>query len=164
MKRNGRWLGAVVLFVAVGVAGLFYYGNDPWVRDSGEMTDWGLVTPETARAHAAGFIADYRSMQLTAEQERTKIRALEAIPAPCCDDNSIATCCCPCNLAKAVWGLSARLIVEEGAGVEEVRSNVRGWLHAVNEQGWSGDACYRGRCDRPFHVDGCGGMDDRMVF
>jgi hypothetical protein len=150
----------------VGVAGgiLLQQRSQGWGEGSHPMTDWGVLTPEVARAQAAAFIADYRSIGLTPDQERTKIRALEAIPAPCCDDNSIATCCCPCNLAKAVWGLSARLIAEEGAGVRQVRESVRGWLHAVNERGWSGDACYVGRCDRPFHVYGCGGMDERMIF
>jgi len=56
------------------------------------------------------FIDYYNATTLTAEQESTMRNALLPLKAPCCDDNSMATCCCPCNLAKSVWGLSSYLI------------------------------------------------------
>jgi hypothetical protein len=117
-----------------------------------------------SREETARFIAYYGSIRLTPEQERVKVEALAAIPAPCCSNNSLATCCCPCNLAKAAWGLSAWLITEKGSGAGEVRQAAREWLAAAAPDGFSGDACYRGGCARPIHQDGCGGMDDRQVL
>ncbi|HUO85898.1 MAG TPA: hypothetical protein VM617_00790 [Thermoanaerobaculia bacterium] len=117
-----------------------------------------------SREETARFIGYYGSIRLTPEQERVKVEALTAIPAPCCSNNSLATCCCPCNLAKAAWGLSAWLITEKGSGPEEVRQAARDWLAAAAPDGFSGDACYRGGCARPIHQNGCGGMDDRQVL
>lgn len=162
MSANRKLLAVVLALAAVGLALLVTLG--PGSQDSEVAADWGVIAPDTARAQAQQFIQDWRSIELSAEEERTKVRALERIPAPCCDDNPISTCCCPCNLAKAVWGMSARLIAHEGAGADEVERQVRGWLEGINPDGWAGDACYEGRCDRPFHVDGCGGMDERMIF
>ncbi|HZP40526.1 MAG TPA: hypothetical protein VFD84_03340 [Candidatus Binatia bacterium] len=54
-------------------------------------------------AEARRFVAYYHTIPLTPEQERTKAAALESLKAPCCAQVSLATCCCPCNLAKAAW-------------------------------------------------------------
>ena len=97
-------------------------------------------------------------------QEQTKAKALSAIPAPCCAENSLATCCCPCNMAKAAWGLSAWLITQKGYGVDELRQAAREWLAVANPDGFTGDACHSGGCARPIHQNGCGGMDDRRVL
>lgn len=110
------------------------------------------------------FIRYYQTIELTPEQERTKVEALSAIPAPCCADNPLATCCCPCNMAKAAWGLSAWLITEKGYTVDQVRQAAQGWLAAANPGGFTGNACYSGGCGRPIHDNGCGGMDDRHVL
>ena len=118
---------------------------------------------EDARTDAYRYIAYHRSAKLTPEQEAIKEEALSAIPAPCCKDYSIATCCCPCNLAKSVWGLSELLIVERGYGAERVKSVVEDWIDFTNGNGYSGTACYKGRCGRPFAEDGCGGMDEKDV-
>ncbi len=77
----------------------------------------------------------------------------------------MATCCCPCNLAKSVWGLTNAMIVREGAGEAQVQSAVRGWLKFVNAQGFTGDVCdTAGGCAREFSHDGCGGMDERNLL
>lgn len=120
--------------------------------------------PDAVRALAARYIAYYKSIPLTPEQEKVKAEALETIPAPCCKDFSIATCCCPCNLAKSVWGLAHYLIAVRGQGAGEVRKAARRWLTAANPAGSAGDACDAGRCALPSHEDGCGGMDDRKVL
>ncbi len=92
-------------------------------------------------------------------------RALSQIPAPCCSNNTALTCCCPCNMAQTWWGLAKHLIADEGYGVEEVKAAVEEWFEFINPDGFSGDVCYTGGCDRPFADNGCGGMDpQRVVF
>jgi hypothetical protein len=113
-----------------------------------------------ARAQAREFIAHYRSIELTYEQEQIKVQALAALPAPCCSEYTMATCCCPCNMAKSVWGLSAWLITEKGYGVEQVRQAAVDWIEFINPHGFTGTACSKGRCPRPFTHDGCGGMKE----
>lgn len=116
-----------------------------------------------ARRQAAEFIGYYHSIQLTEGQKKTMQEALSVIPAPCCSDYSIATCCCPCNLAKSVWGLSHYLIAERGYDVPKVRALVREWMQFTNSRGYSGTACYRGGCTAPFGQDGCGGMNEKQI-
>jgi hypothetical protein len=110
------------------------------------------------------FIEYYQSIRLTPEQEQVKVEALASIPAPCCSENPLATCCCPCNMAKAAWGLSAWLISEKSYGVVQVRQAARDWLAAANPGGFSGDACANGGCTRPIRENGCGGMDHEQVL
>jgi hypothetical protein len=116
------------------------------------------------REETERLIRHYQTIQLTPEQERVKVAALATIPAPCCDDNPLATCCCPCNMAKAAWGMAAWLITERQYGVEQVRQAALDWLAAANPGGFTGDACYKGGCGRPIHQNGCGGMNDRQVL
>lgn len=116
------------------------------------------------RAEAAKYIGYYNSLRLTPEQEEIKNTALSRMPAPCCADNTMATCCCPCNMAKAVWGLSAHLIVEEGYDADRLEKTVRTWLADANPNGSSGKACYTGGCTRSFDQDGCGGMIEGYIF
>lgn len=126
---------------------------------------WTALPAVGIPSQAKRYIAYHRNYGrlLTSEQLAIRNEALGAIPAPCCDEYSIATCCCPCNLAKSVWGLASHLIVERGYGVTSVRREVEQWLAAINPGGAAGDACERGRCERPFHEDGCGGMDERRL-
>jgi hypothetical protein len=124
----------------------------------------GAMVFTGAREQTEQFIRDYETIALTPEQERIKVEALSKIPAPCCADNPLATCCCPCNLAKAAWGMAARLITEHGYGVEEVRQAAVDWLAVANPGGFTGNACYSGGCGRPIHQNGCGGMDARHVL
>ena len=124
------------------------------------------------------FIDYYNATTLTPEQESIMREALLPLKAPCCDDNSMATCCCPCNLAQSVWGLSSYLIVEENYGVEQVRESALQWLRFIHSDYYvaqelgnrgvnpdeydlpRGDACYSGRCELPFANSGCGGMGE----
>ena len=160
MKRTSRrWIFGTVL--AVLLSATAYKTLMPTAPPASGSDE---VASEEARRQAARFIDYYRSITLTAEQEKVKNEALAAIPAPCCQGYSIATCCCPCNLAKAAWGLSHFLIAEKGYGVEEVRQEVQRWMSATNPGGYAGNACYVGHCNRPFNTDGCGGMDERQVL
>lgn len=117
-----------------------------------------------AASQAAEFIGYSRSIELTAAQRTLRDRALSSIPAACCEKFSAATCCCPCNLARSVWGLTNYLIVRQGADVPGIRRAVRDWLDFVNPRGFSGDACDTGGgCNRRFSNNGCGGMDERNL-
>lgn len=109
------------------------------------------------------FLAWYEQITLTDEQEAVMKEALLPLPAPCCSDNSAYTCCCPCNLARSWWGLSKHLITEQDAGVEEVRAKVQEWFERVNPEGFTGDICGTGGCNRAFKDNGCGGMSPVKV-
>ncbi len=109
------------------------------------------------------FMAMYERIQLTPEQEAIKKAALEQLPAPCCSDNTAYTCCCPCNLSRTIWGLSAHLIVDEGYDAEQVKAAVEEWIDFTTKGSQTGDACYVGGCGKPFAKNGCGGMSpDRL--
>jgi hypothetical protein len=117
-----------------------------------------------APSQAAEFIGYSRSITLTPAQQAIRDTALAKLSAACCDKFSQATCCCPCNLAKSVWGLSNYMIARQHATAPELQVAVRGWLQFVNPKGFSGDICdTAGGCDRTFSADGCGGMDERNL-
>lgn len=116
------------------------------------------------RAETTKYIGYFKTISLSPEQEAVKKAALTKIPAPCCSENSIYTCCCPCNMAKAVWGLSAHLIVNEGYDAQRLEKAVRDWLDAANPNGFSGKACYTGGCARSMQHDGCAGMVEEVVL
>jgi len=110
------------------------------------------------RRQTAEFIELQKTIVLTAEQEAVKREALEAIPAPCCSDNTAYTCCCPCNMSLSIWGLSHLLIARHGYDAEQVGAKVKDWIELINPDGFSGNVCYTGGCGRPFKHNGCGGM------
>ena len=115
------------------------------------FSDVGLQTQE--------FIGYNETIKLSRKQEQIRREALTAIDAPCCDNNSAYTCCCPCTMAKTAWGLSKFLIAEKDASAAEVRTSVQQWFDFINPNGFTGDVCYSpGGCSRPFHENGCGGM------
>jgi hypothetical protein len=115
------------------------------------------------RAQALEFMEYEKTIVLTEEQEAIKREALSSLPAPCCNDNSAYTCCCPCNSAKVWWGLAAHLIADRGYDAEQVRAKVAEWFEFINPDGFSGDACYARGCGRPFKENGCGGMSSEHV-
>ena len=117
-----------------------------------------------APSQSAEFIGYARSITLTPAQRQIRDHALSGIPAPCCGRFSMATCCCPCNLAKSVWGLSSYLIVRGDAREAEVQKTALGWIRFVNAKGFTGKVCdSAGGCARRFADDGCGGMDERNL-
>lgn len=117
-----------------------------------------------AHAQAVEFIGYYHSIKLAPDEEKIKADALEAIPAPCCKEFSMATCCCPCNMAKSVWGLSHFLIRERHYDARRLKAAVEDWLRFSNKRGYSGNACDEGHCNLPFAKDGCGGMNEKRVL
>lgn len=117
------------------------------------------VTFTDVERQTAELIGYNDSIKLTREQEAVKRQALSALPAPCCSDNTAYTCCCPCNMALSIWGLSHYLIAEHGYDAEAVRAKVQEWIEFINPDGFSGRVCYSGGgCFRSFSKGGCGGM------
>ncbi|HEY6929138.1 MAG TPA: hypothetical protein VJA66_05625 [Thermoanaerobaculia bacterium] len=122
------------------------------------------VSFKDAASQAAEFIGYNRSIALNPDQTSLRDRALSSLAAPCCSKFSAATCCCPCNLAKSIWGLSNYLIVRQSAGEKQIQENVKRWLAFVNAQGFSGDVCdTAGGCGRTFARNGCGGMNENNL-
>jgi hypothetical protein len=119
---------------------------------------------EDVRRQTEEFIGYHRELRLTDDQQRVFEEALDALPAPCCRDRTATTCCCACNMARSWWGLAKHLIAERGMAAEEVRTKVSEWIEFIHPDGYAGDACYRGRCGRPFRHDGCGGMRNGEVI
>lgn len=152
-----RLLAAVLVLAAIAATYVSVGdGADP-ITPVGRFSDVGTDTMQ--------FIAYNQSVTLTPVQETIFEEALTGLKAPCCSDRTAHTCCCPCNMARSWWGLSKHLIADEGYDAYQVRSAVRDWFAYINPNGFSGKACYTGGCERPFHLDGCGGMsEDRLVL
>jgi len=132
---------------------------------AGGGTGHDAVTFTDARAQTEEFLRYEREIQLTPAQEKVKRDALLPLPAPCCSENSAYTCCCPCNLSRSVWGLSAYLIAEHDYDAAAVRAKVEEWLRYIAPDGHSGTACSERGCGRPFARDGCGGMSpDHLIW
>ena len=147
---RGQALGALTL-----ASTLLLAGSGP-ANESGERF-------HDVRAQTAEFMRYHRTIHLDPEQELVFRRALAALPAPCCSNNTALTCCCPCNMAQSWWGLAKYLIADEGLGEEGVKRVVAEWFEFINPDGFSGDVCYTGGCNRPFAENGCGGMDPENV-
>ena len=122
-----------------------------------------IIAFHDVKSQTLQFIEWNETIQLTPEQEAVRKAALEAIPAPCCSDNSAYTCCCPCNISRSTWGLSKWLITEKNFTAAQVRDKASEWIAYINPNGYNGKACYTGACPRPFHKDGCGGMNPKQV-
>src|SRR3972149_6646666 len=96
---------------------------------------------EDVQVQTGEFIGYYNSIRLTADQEKIKNDALSKIPAPCCSEFSQATCCCPCNMAKSIWGLSHFLIAKHNYKADQVRETVLEWTKFINPDGFDGNVC-----------------------
>ena len=149
------------------------------VLGAGLVAAWALAHPPSAagkaatgdpfplrnaRAQTEQFIDYWNAIALTPAQEKIKAEALTSIKAPCCSEYSMQTCCCPCNLAKSTWGLSHYLIAKQGYSAPRVRAAAQRWLGFINPNGFTGNACFTGGCNRPFSKNGCGGMEATRVI
>ena len=115
------------------------------------------------RAQTEEFLRYNDEIALTDAQQKVFEEALTPLAAPCCSDRSALTCCCPCNQRRTWWGLTKYLIAEKGLDAEATRAKVAEWFEFTHPNGNSGDACYSGRCAKPFTQDGCGGMREGHV-
>lgn len=153
----------LTIAIALSVIALSVYYIGRIAEDTKPHGENGLKFYD-AHLQAKEFIGYHNSIALTPEQEQIKSEALSAISAPCCSDNAISTCCCPCNLAKSVWGLSDFLIAKHNYSVNQVKEAVSEWIQFINKDGYSGNTCYKRGCNLPFSEDGCGGMDETRIF
>jgi hypothetical protein len=159
MKTSKITLGVLAATLLVG-AGLAL-ANPSTRKDPPARKPAPLV--QDVRAQTKQFIAWADSITLTPEQQKIKEEVLSSIPATCCRQYSMLTCCCPCNMAKTIWGLSNHMLVHEGADAKQLRAAVLEWTRVIGPKGFTGDACFKGGCARPFAANGCGGMDDRRI-
>jgi len=130
---------------------------------STDKTAGGILKYTDVRSQTAEFIGHNKSIVLTKQQERIKLEVLSSIPAPCCSSYSMATCCCPCNLAKSVWGLSNYLVAKKNYDAPRLKQAVLEWMKFTNKNGYTGDACFQGNCNQPFQHNGCGGMNEAGI-
>jgi len=157
---------ASFLWIVLGVLTVATLSAAPWLVPARTSHATGpQAADDGVRQRAAELIAYASSIRLTAEQEKIKADALSAVKAPCGNRNSLAVRCCGCNLFKSASGLANHMIAREGADAGQVRQGVLDWIGRTNSGGYSGAACDRKRCERPFRKDGCGGMSEaRLVF
>ena|SRR5215471_15419665 len=159
MNHRSRLLAVAVLVLGVPLGASLALERAAGAKGS------GLIRFFDAPSQSAEFIGYSRSIALTPEQKAIRDKALSSMPAACCDKFSQSTCCCPCNLAKTVWGLSNYLIARKNASAAQVQASVHDWLQFVNPKGFSGDICDSpGGCGKNFGNDGCGGMDERNLL
>ena len=159
MDSRRRRLAVAILILGVPICAALALERAASAKTSGQIRFFD------AASQSAEFIGYSRSITLTAEQKEVRDKALSAMPAACCDKFSQATCCCPCNLAKTVWGLSNYMIARQNASGPEVQAAVKGWLKFVNPKGFTGNICDSpGGCGKSFSNDGCGGMDEKNLL
>ena len=154
-----RYLPVVILAAVLAVIA----APGPGIRDAGASPSGALVFSDV-EAQTRTFIGYHHSIKLTRDQEAIKARALNSIPAPCCSDKPMRTCCCDCNLAKAVWGMSNYAVAKLGYSEAQLRDKVIEWLAFINPGGFTGDSCYTGRCGLAFNDNGCGGMEESRLI
>lgn len=159
MKRSIGWI-LVVAVLALPAMASTKAGSS---AKGGTSRQTPQIRFYNVRQQTEEFIGYNKWISLTPEQQRIKTQALSSIPAPCCSKYSMATCCCPCNLAKSVWGLANHLIAEKRYDAPRVKQAVLQWIRFTNPNGSAGNACFQGRCGRAFREDGCGGMDEATV-
>jgi hypothetical protein len=136
------------------------------------VSSWALAAGKEdfrftdVRQQTAAFHQYEKTIKLTPAQQAIYREALEGLPAPCCSDNSALTCCCPCNSARAWWGLAKHLVADLGYDVEQTRAKVAEWFRYINPNGWPGNTCYsQNGCSKPFREGGCAGMSaDQLAF
>jgi hypothetical protein len=155
-----------LLWIALGVLTVATLSAAPWlVRARTAPAAGPGAADDGLRQRTAELVGYASSIRLTPEQEKVKADALSAIKAPCGNRNSLAVRCCGCNLFRSIGGLANHMIAREGADGPRVRQAVLDWIGRTNSAGYSGAACDRKRCERPFREDGCGGMSEaRLAF
>jgi len=161
LRPIGALFGVLVLSLIAYRSGAFH--RRAAVPQSTQPVDNGAVKFTDVHRQAAEFISYDDSIVLNPDQKKVMDEALSSIPAPCCAQYSIATCCCPCNLAKSTWGLSKSLIANQHANATQVKAAASAWLQFTNPEGYTGDACFTKGCNRPFERNGCGGMDEGHI-
>lgn len=130
------------------------------------------------------FVDWWTTLRPDAENDPRYADALNALVAPCCDDNPAFKCCCEndegqaCNIIRSGKGLASHLILDLDYDTDQVRENVLAWfrfarwdyyvaaemeargldptVYGLTTEG----SCYRGLCNTPISEGGCGGMQE----
>lgn len=152
---------SILIVVLIAASALPALGGQ---RTRNHLTKQPTIAFTDVASQTRQFMGYYHDIHLTTAQQAVKERALRSIPAPCCSDYSILTCCCPCNLAKSVWGLANYSVAKLGQNEKQLRATILEWLHFVNPSGFTGNSCYVGRCGAPFSANGCGGMEEQRLI
>lgn len=155
------------------------------VPGEGAETAYGLPL---AWENAPLFATWYNEIVLTEEEARVLDAALAPLPAPCCDDNPLARCCCErggliCNIVRTARGLG-KYLVRHGWKADEVTAAMDEWLRFIHGDYYvaralvalgedpvayglfkpENGACYRGLCTAPLQEGGCGGMGEDAII
>jgi hypothetical protein len=120
------------------------------------------------------FVDWFHTIELNESAQALEDSALSALVAPCCNDDSAATCCCECNLTRSAWGLPTssgmgRSMKRAFAGPPSIRSDLRAptptsqpsWKRGVDSGGFgltTYDSCHRGITEFLVTEGGCAGM------
>jgi hypothetical protein len=146
------------------VVGVMLSSTIALAGDSGQMHQMKDGEKKmVSRAEVLEHMQYGKAHDLTDAQEALRVAGLDGLTAPCCKDFSAATCCCPCNLAKALWGMTKKMIIEDEATAEEINVAAAGWLENISAKEFTGDACFTGGCGRNMRNNGCGGMAESDV-
>lgn len=146
-------LRSLVILLTLGFA--CSHAADDDARDSEPSADTVEITKDQLRT----YMRYDSEITLDADQQAVRRDVLAKIPAPCCSSYTAETCCCACNLSRALWGFTKHLITEKGLGPSQLDREVRDWLAKLRPTGFSGDACFKGRCGDSIRDGACGGMN-----
>ena len=105
-------------------------------------------------------------------------RFIDPLTDPCCPPSPMPTCCCPCNFAESIWGLSKYLIVEHNYTTEGVRESALEWMQFTHKDFYINEElkkrgispedvgrpskipnCWGGDCELSLEDGGCTGME-----
>ena len=189
-RRFGRMLtAAMILLVALPIAVLVS------AQESDILTE---IKEEIIPVEGAGtpygipfslhslpqFVEWWYTLRPQAEEDPRYAEALNALVAPCCDDNPAFKCCCEndegqaCNIIRSGKGLASHLILDLDYDTDQVRESVLQWFrfarwdyYVAAEMEARGlnpstygltteGSCYRGLCNSPISEGGCGGMQE----
>jgi hypothetical protein len=120
------------------------------------------------------FVDWFHTIELNESARALEDSALSALVAPCCNDDSAATCCCECNLTRSAWGLPTssgmgRSMKRAFAGPPSIGSDSRPPTpasqplskRAVDSGGFgltTYGSCHRGITEFPVTEGACTGM------
>ena len=190
MKHILVIVGVASLAVLVGLASWLEAAAQPNAAD--ELRAGLIPAPGTETSYGIAlslqslpqFVGWWTTLVPTARSDARYADALNALVAPCCDDNPAFHCCCEtqpgqaCNLIRSAQGLAAHLVLDLGYSADQVKESVLEWLefarpdyyvaaelaargvltatYGLTTQG----SCYRGLCGDPISQGGCGGMNE----
>jgi len=170
----------ILVFVLGGAGGALDEIRSEIIPPAGRETAYGMTLSLDL---LPTFIEWSYTLLPSVVNEPRYVEAMNALVAPCCDDNPMYRCCCEadgraCNLVRSGKGLAAYLIAQGEATAGSIEAAVLEWLRFARpdyylaaeltargvdpaEYGLTTyGSCYRGMCNLPISEGGCGGMDE----